>query len=150
MAVAEPEQAADPAEPGHGPRDGPEGIDQLHAAAAARRRQRGSRRGTWWPRGQRLGQRLLPRVGVGGGAPEAQPRAVGGGPDQRGAAAAAAAEGGVEQQRGGPPGTIVVNDRIMDLKDPLPLQFYDRIRERRHISKEGKNDRLKSVSIRSS
>ena len=45
---------------------------------------------------------------------------------------------------------VVVNDRIMDLKDPSPLQFYDRIRERRHISKEGKNDRLASISIRSS
>ena len=33
---------------------------------------------------------------------------------------------------------IVVNDRIMDLKDPLPLQFFDLIRDRRHISKEGK------------
>ena len=106
MAVSEPEQAADPAEPGHGPRDGPESAHQLHAASAARRRQRGGRlRRHGQERGQRVGQRLLPRVGVGRGAPEAQPRAVGGGPDQRGAAAAAAAEGDVEQQRGGPPGT---------------------------------------------
>ena len=41
MVVSEPEQAADPAEPGHGPRDGTEGPDQLHAPATARRRQRG-------------------------------------------------------------------------------------------------------------
>ena len=45
---------------------------------------------------------------------------------------------------------IVVKDRIMDLKDPLPLQFLDRIVDRKHISKEWKNDRLNCVSIRSS
>ena len=38
----------------------------------------------------------------------------------------------------------------MDLKDPLPLQFLDRIVDRNHISKEWKNDRLNCVSIRSS
>ena len=77
MAVSEPEQAADPVEPGHGPRDGPEGPHQLHAPAAARRRQRVPDWVRCEERGQRVGQRLLPRVGVGGGAAEAQPRPVG-------------------------------------------------------------------------
>ena len=45
---------------------------------------------------------------------------------------------------------IVVKDRIMDLKESLPLQFLDRIVDRNHISKEWKNDRLNCVSIRSS
>ena len=35
----------------------------------------------------------------------------------------------------------------MDLKDPLPLQFLDRIVDRNHISREWKNDRLNCVSI---
>ena len=48
---------------------------------------------------------------------------------------------------------IVVKDRIMDLKDPSPLQFFDWIRDLKldlkHIWKEWKKDRLNCVSIRS-
>ena len=46
--------------------------------------------------------------------------------------------------------TVVVKDRIMDLKDPLPFQFLDRIVDHKHISKEWKNDRHNCVSIQSS